>query len=130
MKKHAEKLGYDTAMIFVNTSLEIALLNNQGRSRVLADDLVKKTWYEVQNNLGKFQSMFGGNFSIVDNTDKKPFEHSFKNKSTGGVDVVLKPIEQKIHKLVRKFVSADVRNPIGKQWILRARALKKSGNIK
>jgi len=130
MKKHAEDLGYDTAMVFVNTSLEIALLNNQGRSRVLADDLVKKTWFEVQNNLGKFQSMFGGNFSIVDNTDKKPFEHAFKNKTTGGVDIVLKPIEQKIHKLVNNFVNSEVKNPIGKQWILTARALKKSNIIK
>jgi predicted kinase len=130
MKKHAEELGYDTTMVFVNTSLEIALLNNQARTRTLADDIVKKTWYDVQNNLGKFQSMFGGNFSIVDNTDKKPFEHIFKNKQTGGYDKVLKPVAQRIHKLVSKFVSDEVRNPIGKNWILTARALKKVGHIK
>jgi len=130
MKKHAEELGYDTSMVFVNTSLEIALLNNQARSRTLADDIVKKTWYAVQNNLGKFQSMFGGNFSIVDNTDKKPFEHAFKNKQKGGYDKVLKPVEQRIHKLVSKFVQDEVRNPIGKQWILTARALKNKNLIK
>lgn len=130
LKKHAEELGYDTAMIFVNTSLEIALINNQGRSRVLADDLVKQTWYAVQNNLGKFQSIFGGNFNIVDNTEKKPFEHAFKNKTTGKVDVVLKPVEQKIHKFIRNFINSPIKNPIGKQWVLTAKALKSAGHIK
>ena len=65
-KEHAEKLGYDCYMVFVNTSLEVALKRNAERDRTLPEDLVNQVWKDCQNNLGAFQGMFGGNFIIVD----------------------------------------------------------------
>lgn len=102
----AEKLGYDCYMIFVNTSLEVALRRNAERSRTLADDLVKDIWNKCQTNLGHFQGMFGNNFIIVDNTEYQPV-----NKS--------------IQKQVDAFMRKPIQNPIGKKWILGARLLKK-----
>ena len=59
-KKHTESLGYDTYMVFVNTSLEVnSQERNKQRDRVLPDDLLEKSWKDVQNNLGKFQNLFG-----------------------------------------------------------------------
>ena len=56
-------------MIFVNTSLETAQKRNQMRKRTLAPK-EGRMWNEVQNNIGKFQRLFGGkNFIIVDNND-------------------------------------------------------------
>ncbi len=110
-KKYAESLGYDTYMVFVNTSLEVAKERNQNRDRVLSDELLTKSWNDVQNNLGKFQNLFGGNFRIVDNT-------------------VYKPISNQVQKAVNTFVRKKVYNPIGKKWIQTARALKKSNLIK
>lgn len=130
MKKQAEELGYDTLMVFVNTSLEVAKQRNLARDRVVPDDILTDSWLAVQNNLGKFKTLFGGNFEIVDNTSTKPYEHTFKNKQTGGKDVVLKPVEQGIHKAVSRFISSPVRNPIGKNWILTAKALKNKNLIK
>lgn len=106
-KKHAESLGYDTYMVFVNTSLEVAQERNLKRERILPDDLLEKSWKDVQNNLGKFQNLFGGNFRIVDNT-------------------VYKPISGQVQKAVNSFIRKAVYNPIGKKWIQTARALKKS----
>jgi len=61
-------LGYDTKMIFVNTSLDTALERNQQRERRVSDEIVNKLWQAVQNNLGKFQNYFGrNNFTIIDN---------------------------------------------------------------
>ena len=58
-------------MVFVNTSLEVAKENNRKRARTLSDEIVAKTWKDVQENLGKFQQLFGGyKFSIVDNSVK------------------------------------------------------------
>ena len=111
LKKHAESLGYDTYMVFVNTSLEVAKERNQQRDRVLPDDLLTKSWQDVQNNLGKFQGLFGGNFTIVDNT-------------------VYKPIDKNIQKAVNAFVRKPIYNPIGKKWVDTARALKKAKLIK
>ena len=110
-KKKAIELGYDTYMVFVNTSLEVAQERNKNRERVLPDDLLEKSWKDVQNNLGKFQNLFGGNFRIVDNT-------------------VYKPIGKQVQKAVNKFVKAKIYNPIGKKWVKTARALKNANIIK
>ena len=110
-KKYAESLGYDTYMVFVNTSLEVAKERNLKRDRVSPDDLLEKSWKDVQNNLGKFQNLFGGNFRIVDNT-------------------VYKPISGQVQKAVNSFIRKKVYNPIGKKWIETARALKRNNLIK
>lgn len=109
-KKYAESLGYDTYMVFVNTSLEVAKERNLKRDRVLPDDLLEKSWSDVQNNLGKFQNLFGGNFRIVDNT-------------------VYRPIAKEVQKAVNTFIRKPVYNKIGQKWIDTARALKKNNLI-
>ena len=61
-------LGYDTYMIFVNTSLDVAQQRNEMRSRQLDKAEVTKMWNAVQENVGKFQSYFGRkSFLVVDN---------------------------------------------------------------
>ena len=67
-KVQLEKLGYDCFMVFVNTSLEVALERNEERHRSLPEDILTKSWKDVQNNLGKFQGLFGSNFAVVDNS--------------------------------------------------------------
>ena len=64
-----QDLGYDTYMVFVNTSKEVALERNQMRDRKLPPDMVALMWEEVQQNLGKFQKLFGSDrLIIVDNS--------------------------------------------------------------
>ena len=102
----AEKLGYDCYMVFVNTSLEVAIKRNAERSRSLPESLVREVWSKCQENMGKFQGMFGNNFIIVDNTEYHP-------------------INQSVQKQVDAFLRKPIQNPIGKKWILGARQLKK-----
>ena len=109
--QHAESLGYDCSMVFVNTSLEVALERNKNRDRVLSDELVTKIWKDCQNNLGAFQTMFSGNFIIVDNT-------------------VYKPVNKSVQQAVDAFLRKPLYNPIGKKWVATARMLKKSNLIK
>ena len=97
-----KQLGYDVHMIFVNTSLDVALENNQKRARTLKDSIVKDSWNAVQKNMGKFQRYFGGtNFIIVDNNevdkDGKLFDACFKR--------------------VKGLLSNKVVNPQAKRWI-------------
>jgi len=102
----AEKLGYDCYMVFVNTSLEVAIKRNAERSRSLPESLVRDIWSKCQENMGKFQGMFGNNFIIVDNTEYQP-------------------VNQSVQKQVDAFLRKPIQNPIGKKWILGARELKK-----
>lgn len=60
-------IGYDVSMVFINTSLDVALERNNQRERKVDPSLVVKMWNEVQANTGKFQSFFGNNDFIIDN---------------------------------------------------------------
>jgi predicted kinase len=109
--QHAEELGYDCYMVFVNTSLEVAQARNAKRDRTLPPDLVTQIWKACQENLGKFQTMFSGRFVIVDNTEYKP---------------VAKSVQQQIDAFLRK----PIYNQIGKKWIQTAKMLKNANIIK
>ena len=62
-------LGYETMMLFVNTSEDVAQERNQKRARSIPAEMVSKMWRAVQNNLMKFQQVFGAaNFHVVDNS--------------------------------------------------------------
>jgi len=115
MKRELEEDGYDTYMVFVNTSLEVAQQRNQERDRILPPKLLEKSWKDVQKNLGKFQNLFKQNFLIVDNSKfLKP-----------------KDAERKFASLVRKgitkFVSKPIKNKLAKRWIKKQQILKKQG---
>jgi len=106
-RKLYQDLGYDTYMVFVNTSLEIALERNQMRERKLDDSMVEKMWKDVQDNLGKFQKLFGADrMLIVDNSEY------------GG------NVLQQIEKNINKHLSKPVKNPLGKRWIQEQTLLK------
>ena len=97
-----QDFGYDTYMVFVNTSLEIALERNRTRERRLPDTIVEKMWKEVKDNLGKFSRLFGKqNMIIVDNSS---YEDSAK---------ILAHIEKEISRRVK----LPVKNYLGLRWI-------------
>ena len=61
-------IGYDCYMVFVNTSLDVALERNRTRSRSIPEYIVQKSWKGVQANMGAFQKVFGhSKMLIVDN---------------------------------------------------------------
>ena len=68
-KSMFEKLGYESAMIFVNTNLETAIARDLKRARTIGKEKITPMWQGVQNNLGKFQSAFKSNMFIIDNSD-------------------------------------------------------------
>ena len=100
VKGQLDTIGYDSYMIFVNTSLEVALDRNEKRARKLPEDLVKASWEDVQRNLGKYQGLFGaGNFIVVDNN--QPNE-----------DLMSMAVKQ-----VRRLIKSPIRNTRAKRWI-------------
>ena len=95
-----KQLGYDVHMIFVNTSLDVALERNARRPRSVPEDIVKKSWNQVQQNIGAFQRFFGNkSFIIVDNND------------------VNDNVFDMVGKQVRRMLSKKVNNPIAQKWI-------------
>ena len=74
--------NYDCYMIFVNTSLDVALERNSKRERSVPEYITRKSWEGVQSNIGKFQNLFGiSNMAIVDNSkDDKELTTVVMNK--------------------------------------------------
>jgi dephospho-CoA kinase len=100
--KNLRTIGYDIHMIFVNTSLEVALERNRNRTRKLPDAIVINSHKQVQKNLGKLQRIFGHrNFLIVDN-----------NKE--GEDV-----NPMIHKRIRSMINRAPTSYQAVKWIHR-----------
>jgi len=108
-QSHMRAIGYDTFMVFVNTTLEVAMARNNERDRKLPDAIVIKNHKEVQSNIGRLQNIFGtNNFIIIDNNKKK------------------EDVNPKVYKAVRKLVNRDPQSKVAKDWIKRELA-KKSG---
>ena len=100
-------IGYDVHMIFVNTSLDVALERNKQRARQVPEKIVIDSWNAVQKNIGQFQRFFGNkNFIVVDNND-------------AGEDIL-----GKAYKEVRRMLRKKVDNHIAKAWIANQLRLK------
>ena len=101
-------IGYDTFMVFVNTSLEVALKRNQMRARKLPDAIVISNHKQVQKNIGLLQRIFGANnFVIVDN-----------NK-------VAEDVNPSVHKAIRRMVNRKPTSYQAVSWIKREIAKKR-----
>ena len=97
-----KQLGYDTHMIFVNTSLDVALERNQKRDRTVPESVAIKSWNNVQRNIGKFSQYFRQNFVVVDNNDAKENDGMIFNS---------------VFKQIKYLANKKVANPIAKMWI-------------
>ena len=97
--KDLQNVGYDTYMIFVNTSLDIALQQNAGRKRRLKDEVIRLTWEEVQANKQQLSNLFPGGFVEIIN-------------NRAGEDVFRKAFVE-----IGKIMKRPPTSPIAKAWI-------------
>ena len=107
-----KQLGYDCYMVFVNTSLEVALERNARRERSIPAYITTSSWNGVQSNIGKFQRLFCmSNFLVVDN-----------NKS----DLELTTLTMnRVSKEVKKLIKAPITSYIAKRWMASERKAKR-----
>jgi adenylate kinase family enzyme len=106
VKTKLEELGYGTAMVFVNTTLETSLERSERRAKQAGKDygreidpkFIKDTWLRVQKGLGQLQSIFGNRFFIIDNNRGEP-------------DI------QYVQKAMDKWLNAPPQSHIAKEWI-------------
>ncbi len=104
-------LGYQTIMMFINTSLDVALERNANRARSVPENIVKTNWNTVQSNMGKFQKLFQpANFYVIDNSSsEKELVTTTLNKAAS---------------IVRRTMNQP-HNFIAKQWIERQLRIKR-----
>ena len=89
-------------MIFVNTSLDVALERNQKRDRTVPESIAIKSWNDVQRNIGKFSQYFRQNFVVVDNNDELENDGMVLNS---------------VFKQIRPLANKKIYNKIAYKWI-------------
>lgn len=101
-------LGYDCYMIFVNTSLNVALERNSKRERVVPEYITRNSWQTVQDNIGRFQNLFGlANFVVVDNSKSE--------------QELVTLTMNKVNSVVRRFLGTPIKSYIAKRWMAKER---------
>ena len=106
------QLGYDTFMIFVNTSLEVALERNAQRERTVPEYITIKSWKTVQSNIGKFQNLFGMNNMIIIDNNKSDLE-------------LVTQTMNKVGKSVRGLLNRPIQSYTAKRWMATERKLRR-----
>ena len=98
-------------MMFINTSLDVALERNEKRARSVPENIVKTNWNKVQSNMGKFQSLFQAkNFYVIDNSNsEKELVTATLNRAAS---------------IVRRTMNSP-HNFIANQWIARQLRIKR-----
>ena len=100
--QNLRSIGYDIHMVFVNTSLEVALERNKTRPRVLPDAVVINSHKQIQKNMGRLQRIFGvRNFVVVDNNE------------------VAQDVNPTVHKRIRGMVNRAPTSYQAVKWIHR-----------
>jgi len=100
--QNLRSIGYDIHMVFVNTSLEVALERNKSRPRVLPDAIVINSHKQIQKNMGRLQRIFGvRNFVVVDNNE------------------IAQDVNPTVHKRIRGMVNRAPTSYQAVRWIHR-----------
>jgi dephospho-CoA kinase len=103
--KKLRELGYDTMMLFINTSLAVAQERNMQRERKIDPKQVEQMWNAVQQNIMSFQQVFGSaNFHVIDNSGGLEDPNRAKQFS-------------QVYRETRKFINAPPNSRAARAWL-------------
>jgi cytidyltransferase-like protein len=129
IKKNLENDGYETMMVFVNTSNEVSRERNVERGKMgkrkvpdgtdkqgvpdNSPNIRQEKWDLAQKNIGELQKIFGNqNFAVIDNTaDMRKVAPEEKEKIQSNFN--------RVRRMAQQFVRAENANPNAKKWIER-----------
>ena len=103
-KRMLDQMGYDSYMIFVNTSLDVALERNKNRPRSIPEYIVTDSWNGVQRNIGQFQRIFSPNRMLIVDNNRSEKELVTLTLNTAS-------------KFIRSQLRSTPQNLTAKQWI-------------
>ena len=100
--QNLRSIGYDIHMVYVNTSLDVALERNRSRPRKLPDAIIINSHKQIQKNMGKLQRIFGvRNFVVIDNNE------------------VAQDVNPTVHKRIRGMINRAPTSYQAVKWIHR-----------
>ena len=111
IREELEELGYETMMVFVNTSDDSSRKRNEGHERMMAESVRKERWDVTQLVAEKFNQEFTKYLEFdnsVDLNEANEFETSEKEE-----DISI------IYEMTNWFFDTPVDNEIAESWMTR-----------
>jgi predicted kinase len=111
IREELEELGYETMMIFVNTSNESSRKRNEGHERMMAESVRQQRWEVTQLVAEKFNQDFKKYLEFdnsVDLNEANDFETSEKEE-----DISI------IYEMTNWFFDTPVDNELAESWMVR-----------
>lgn len=111
IREELEELGYETMMVFVNTSDESSRKRNEGHERMMAESVRKERWEVTQLVAEKFNQEFKKYLEFdnsIDLNEANEFETSEKEE-----DISI------IYEMTNWFFDTPVDNEIAESWLTR-----------
>jgi len=114
IKGALDQLGYDSAMIMVNTADEVSKQRNiergQNGGRTIPEDIRKQKWDGVQKARPLFAELFGDKYIEFDNSE---------DLRKANADIVKQKKDEmgQIFNYVSKFVEEQPQSPRSQKWI-------------
>jgi len=104
IKEELEELGYNTMMVYVDTTDSVSKQRNQGLKRMVSEDVRKDKWAKSQQNKVEYYKMF------------EDFNLFVNNNST--TDVIEESITD-VYDHAKDFLDRDYTNEIATDWLIR-----------
>ena len=103
-KQELEDIGYETRMIFVDATLDTAQQRNMKRpERSVPLKLLNRLWTMSQENIPALKTLFGGNFSKVNNNEQISQED--------------KKLHQQVYNNTKRWLERPVTNREALDWM-------------
>ena len=102
MKASLEALGYDTSLVFVNTSLKTAMQRNLNRARTVPSAMLADAHHQVQQSLSKLKKVFGDSYIEINSDTDKTFERDIESADKAIRILMNKPLSDKAKKWVNQ----------------------------
>ena len=114
IKEELESLGYDTMMIFVNTTDEVSKERNSLLSRMMVESVRQDKWSKSQRNTKYFTESFK-NFIVFDNTgDIRTKEYDI----------------HEVYENTKVFLDSNTVNETAEDWLNRKFKIEEENNVK
>ena len=101
IKEELEELGYDTLMVFVNTTNESSKERNSLLSRMMVESVRQDKWLKSQDNNRRFANMFD-NFVTFENM--------------GTIDALEEEIHE-VYQSTKLFLDSNITNESSDNWV-------------
>jgi hypothetical protein len=107
VKEELEDIGYNTMMVYVNTSNEVSRERNMGLKRMISESIREDKWNKAQTNKIKFYEMFH-DFNLFENNDN--------------LQIVEESMSD-VYEHVNDFLDRNTLNETSIDWLMRNKKL-------